>query len=225
MNNILCLFCFFICVFTSSDLYSQESYKEALSRYKNASLLEKTQMDTEYKDLEAKYKMDQVKSACGVNFGDTKKNVKSQLNKRYGTSIETNNNLLLAYNDISYGGLTFDMVIFKFQSDGKKDFLSSCIFVKGAKTDLHAKNIIKRYYDVLNKSYNLIDEYTDDNGFTGYMCGVSPLWDGHWHTLENIKDVGSAIITDIIECPDGIDNYKYYVRIIYGSFDYVNEKF
>lgn len=217
-----------ICIISftiSLNLFSQESYNKIVSKYKYASSIEKIQMDSDYRLIEEKFKREQVKSVCGVKFGDSKKKVISELKKRYGDPIYTGNELILAYYNIDYGGLMFDTILFKFQSNGKKEYLSSCVFFKGAKTALHVEGIIKRYGEALKKSYVMLDEYIDDFGFKGYMCGISPLWDGHWYTLESIEEVGNAIYTDVVEYSDPKNSYKYGVRMIYGPFNYINEKF
>ena len=110
------------------------------------------------------------------------------------------------------------------------NYLNSCIFVNGAKTKAEAEAIIESYRAALSRKYELT-EIVGEIGFKAYGGGISPLWDGKWHTLLESLNKDSyltAVLTDVIEYESNIVREfgnKYGVRIIYGPYEFVKEEF
>ena len=214
--------------------YAQDNgvmgFQEIVRKYKMATPEMKLLMDSLYSKMQDDYRAMQVKSVCGVAFGTNRENAFSFLKNKYGNPSNLSTNNMIVFDNIKYGGIDFDSVIFMFQSDGKNSYLNTCIFVKRAKTKTKAEQIMDLYFTSLSKKYYL-SSTSDKNGFRCYGGGVSPLWDGHWSTLFEGKEGGNfltAVYTDVIEYDKEIANingYLYGVRIIYGPYEYVVEEF
>lgn len=204
--------------------------EDILRYYKIASPQEKQSIDSLFIDMEARSKAIQIKSICGVDFGMSRENALSILRNKYGSPMYSPNEMVLSFENIKYAGLDFETVHFLFQSDGRRSYLYSCIFVKGAKNKSEAEEITELYRSVLSRKYELSESVTD-NGFKTYGGGISPMWDGKWYTLLESLDEGkylTALHTDVIEYESSLVRdfgNKYGVRIIYGPYEFVEEEF
>ena len=204
--------------------------KDVLRYYKIASPEEKQSIDSLFIDMEARSKAIQIKSICGVDFGMSRESALSTLRNKYGSPMYNPNEMVVSFENVKYGGLDFESVHFLFQSDGIRSYLYSCIFVKGAKNKSEAEEITELYRSVLSRKYELSESITDI-GFKTYGGGISPLWDGKWHTLLDSLDEGkylTAVHTDVIEYDSSLVRdfgNKYGVRIIYGPYEFVEEEF
>lgn len=175
-----------------------------------------------HKVLAERYRGDRVTSIASVKFGMSRNKVEKILRKKYGEPSIFSTSDKLHFENIKYGGLYFNSVYFLFQSDGKRSFLNSCIFVVDVR-DYHAAiDMERKISNILSKRYSFIKECQDENGNPMHICGLSPLWDG---TSENFSDATIAIHTDIIDYDNTGYEYKYGVRLIYGPFDYIKEEF
>lgn len=232
MTKLIFLALFFVFSSLTSTVKAQQNFSAEtdllLSRYKNATAEEKILMDSVFSKIQDEYRGYQIKSICGVDFGMTREEASEILRNKFGAPIYNPNDNIISYEKIKYGGIDFDFVHFNFQSDGKKTYLNSCIFVKDAKDKTKAEKIIELYRDILSKKYKLVESMTS-NGFKCYGGGVSPLWDGHWVSLsENKNDVITGVSTDVIEYEEKlirIYGNRYGVRLIYGPYQYVKEEF
>lgn len=147
---------------------------------------------------------------CGARFGDSYTNVKNILERKYGKPNSWDiDKTSIVYRGVSYGGIFFNTIYFKFQYSNLGDgYFNRCIMVYEAET---AKEVISKrdaIKNVLAKKYKLT-EAIDDNGFKCYGGGKSPQQD----------DFGFCI--DVIKYDDG----TYGARLDYGPYQYIDEEF
>lgn len=147
---------------------------------------------------------------CGAKFGDSYANVKNILERKFGEPNSWDiDKTRIIYRDVSYGGMYFSTVHFKFQySSSGFSYFNRCIMVSDEKTAKEAISKRDTIKSVLAKKYK-ITEATDDNGFKCYGGGESPQQD----------DFGFCI--DVIKYDDG----TYGARLDYGPYQYIDEEF
>lgn len=176
-------------------------------------------------EMEKHYQKEQVKSIAGIPFGTSKEEALPMLRNKFGEPLGTTPENNVTFRNVHYAKNLFDLIIFVFQSDGKRSYLSGCNFVKCAKTFSEALDIEKDYADELAKKYEVM-RIPDSNGNPSHKCGYSPLWNG---VLRDLKDrYFGAISTSIMDVPEHLEKLsgaKYTVEIVYGYFDYVKEEF
>ena len=147
---------------------------------------------------------------CGAKFGDSYTNVKNILERKFGEPNSWDiDKTSIIYRDVSYGGMYFSAVHFKFQySSSGFSYFNRCIMVADEKTAKEAISKRDAIKSVLAKKYK-ITEATDDNGFKCYGGGMSPQQD----------DFGFCI--DVIKYDDG----TYGTRLDYGPYKFIDEEF
>ncbi len=219
---------FVIALFVSFVAKAQDSIlslEQLQSQYIWASAEERTQMDLAFKETEDKFKAQQVTNIGGIEFGISYEEAKIKLEKKYGNPEYFPNNTALPYSKVKYAGYDFDSINFLFESDGVKSYLNACIFILNAKTKNDAIKKLETLHQLLSQKYEL-EEYPTDGGYKAYVCGFSPLWDGHWYTFK--YDMSGAIHTDIIEYKENaidLEGNRFAARLIYGPYSYVKEEF
>lgn len=176
----------------------------------------------QFDELNERARSVQVHSICGVKFGTSRQEAQEVLRNKFGKEdyISSTENRLY-YKNQNYAGINFGSIIFLFQADYKSTYLSTCIFVKEAKSFRDAKEKQKELASILEDKYAITwsDEETDEPMFSG---GVSPLWT---ESMGIFSAIGSGFHSDIIKYDiEGID-YTYGVRLIYGPYDYVKDEF
>jgi hypothetical protein len=156
-----------------------------------------------------------VKEICGVPFGSSYEKTKEMLENKYGYSELTSDRTRIVYKHKSYAGITFDSILFLFQSDGIHSYLNGCVFILDAKSLSDAKKKQKMLYEKLSDKYFMIDD-TDNNGNIIYIGGYPPTPDdGVGFTIEILKydSEVSKVFT------------PYAARLMYGRYNYVKEEF
>lgn len=196
--------------------------------YPQISLEEYTLPDSLQNKIVNKIKTEQVTSICGVPVGSSRSVAIRALRNKFGENYFQTADSTIMFENVIYGGLKFDIIIFGFQSDGFNSFLNFAVFVIHAKNKSNANEIIDSYRKLLSKRYNLVEEI-DDLGFKTYVGGISPLWDGSYQDLmRNNMDYQAAVHTDVLAY--NYDAYKEFggqfgIRLIYGPYIYVKEEF
>lgn len=142
---------------------------------------------------------------CGVPFGSsyqtTYNAVSSKWGKPYGMNYEE-----IVYMDKLYAGEYWDIIIFRFQGNGgSSNIFNSCLFGKQFNSLADAERFRDYLANELSKTYKVFGSRTDERGIKSYLGGQDPT---------NPKL--SAWTLDI-------DRNR--VRLIYGPFNYLNEKF
>ena len=159
------------------------------------------------------------------SFWINKEKALSILKNKYGEPFGSSG-LKFLFESISYAGQNFSTALFSFQSDGANTYLNSCIFVKYAKTFSEALDYEKELADILSEKYTNMYRIPDENGNPMHVCGISPFWNGNMRDLTTSDN--AAIHTSIIATDYDSElrtGAKYYVRIIYGPYNYVKEEF
>ena len=126
--------------------------------------------------MEMRKKEQTVKEICGVPFGSSYEKTKDMLENKYGYSELTSDRTRIVYKNKTYAGITFDSIIFLFQSDGIHSYLNGCIFILEAKSLNDAKKKQEMLHNKLLDKYVMIDE-TDSNGNKYYLGGYPPTPD------------------------------------------------
>lgn len=221
---------FIIAVILASPIEAQENntptIEEMKAYYKLASKEERARLDSAFAPMEDYQREQQVKTIGGVPFGVSREKALEMLRMKFGEPMYDPDRTTISFKNIKYAGRDFDNVHFLFQSDGITTYLNSCIFILSAKTQKDAAAQVEKVRSFLSDKYFLFDMKDEQTGFQIYSGGVSPMWDGHWYTLDD--DMFGAIHTDVIEYnADLVEVYgnRYGVRLIYGPYNYVKEEF
>jgi len=199
----------------------EEAMLKALTDSLNA------QLHKIWDEFNAEARAIQTKSICGVDFGCTKEEARRILSNKYGTPMynPTNENVLSFERQI-YAGINFNNIHFIFQSDGRRSYLNTVIFVLSAKSLANAKERQSWLAEKLEGKYKIrwIDEDTDQPEFYG---GISPLWNESYNIEETLTRF-FAFRSDIIKYEPDVAKtagFSHSVRLIYGPYDYVVEEF
>lgn len=212
-----------IAMFTPNMGKSQQTFSAEES---DTASLTQEEIEEAKEKLAAALRKDQVLSIANVDFGTSRKEAERKLKKKFGNPSFLSSNNKLYFNNVKYGGLDFDSVIFIFQSDENNSFLNCCIFIRDAKDYAQALEIEQEYADILSSKYTKVYSEVDEKGNPFHYCGFSPLWDG---TLQGSFEAGVAIHTNIMKYDEDlvkeIKHSPYAVRLIYGPFNYVKEEF
>ena len=156
-----------------------------------------------------------VKEICGIPFGSSYEKTRAMLENKYGSPEYYPDQSLISYKNKTYAGITFDSILFLFQSDGIHSFLNGCVFVMSAKSLSDAKKKQEMLRQKLSDKYTIVDD-VDNNGNKIYLGGFSPIpGDG----------VGFAI--DILKYEKEVAKRftPYGARLVYGRYNYVKEEF
>lgn len=160
------------------------------------------------------YESQFCRSVCGVKFGDSYENVKSSLEKKYGSpnALYTDeDNIVYLYK--SYCGILFSVIDFSFQRDEKGSYLNQCVMCINCRTAQDAKEKREKIWSKIKGKYSPWNEGVDKNGFKYYSGGISPI---------GYED---GFCVDIVKYSEPVDGYLYYARIMYGPYNYVKEEF
>lgn len=165
-----------------------------------------------YQEWEAKQTCTEV---CGVRFGSSYENAKEILKRKYGEPdyLETNENAIV-YHYKSYGGMIFTNIYFCFQRDGALSYMNQCVMGYDCKTAEEAKNKRDAIWNKARSKYAAWHEDIDDNGFKYYESGCSPL-----------GGFGNGFVIDVVKYNEPYNGCRYFSRIMYGPYNYVQEDF
>lgn len=152
-----------------------------------------------------------VKEICGIPFGSSYEKTKEVLENKYGTSSIFSDKTKIIYENQTYAGITFDDILFLFQSDGYKSYLNGCVFILKANSLKEAKDKRDVLYRKLSWKYD-IKESIDDDGNKYYYGGHSPV------PLD-----GLGFIIEILKYDNSVNSYA--ARLMYGRYNYVKEEF
>lgn len=153
-----------------------------------------------------------TKEICGIPFGSSYEMTEEVLENKYGRKDFISDRTRIIYTNKTYAGITFDRIIFLFQSDGYKSYLNGCVFILEAPSMSKAKEEQDMLYSTLLSKYK-IWESVDNNGKKFYYGEHSPVPFG-----------GFGFIIDIIEY-DNSPSTPYAARLMYGRYNYVKEEF
>lgn len=214
-------------VFTLSFVNAQDadSFRELRERYWNSSEEARAVMDSIYSNFEESYSAEQVKTIGGIPFGISREKALVMLRNKFGEPEYTQQSTTISFLNIKYANKDFDAVHFLFQSDGVNSYLNACIFIIDVRKKEDVFNVQDNLYKMLSSKYQLF-ETVAENGFMMYGGGVSPLWDGHWYSLDEIYM--GALHIDVIQYESELAEIygnKYAVRLIYGPYNYIKEEF
>lgn len=163
-------------------------------------------------EKERKIERQTTKEICGIPFGSSYEKTKEVLENKYGASSYLSDKTQIVYDNKNYAGISFDQILFLFQSDGYKSYLNGCVFILEASSLNDAKDKQERLYRKLNVKYDMKDG-VDKDGNKYYYGGYSPI--GSWD---------SGFIIDIIKY-DNRSRIPYSARLMYGRYNYVKEEF
>lgn len=163
-----------------------------------------------------------VKEICNVPFGCTLLEAKNILCKKFGDPLYITDDIIL-YENKWYGGNLFDTLVFWFQSDGKRNYFNKaalCIYASDKEEAIGIKN---RLHKRFSKRYSLMMGEDSDMS----MGGLQPVPNSHLINEPTVgcttSELGYGFDINIVEK----DDYKhpYFVRILYGPYEFVNEEF
>lgn len=152
---------------------------------------------------------------CGVRFGSSYESAKAILKSKYGEPdyLATDENAIV-YRHKSYGGMIFTYISFHFQRDGTLCYMNQCVMGNDCKTAEEAKKERDAIFTKASSKYNAWHQDIDDNGFKYYESGCSPL-----------GGFGNGFVIDVVKYDEPYNGYKYFARIIYGPYQYIDEEF
>lgn len=152
---------------------------------------------------------------CGVRFGCSYETAKEILKQKYGDPdyFGTDENTIL-YKYKVYAGMNFAYIAFCFQREGTCSFMNQCVMGDDCKTVEEAKNKRDAIWEKVKAKYPFCHNGIDCNGFRFYESGCSPL-----------GGFGNGFIVDVVKYDVPINGYKYFARIMYGPYNYVQEDF
>lgn len=163
-------------------------------------------------EIEKEYEGQTTREICGIPFGSSYEKTKEVLENKYGDPSSLSDKTRIVYPHKTYAGISFDNIIFLFQSDGYKSYLNGCVFILEAKSLSDAKEKRDLLYRKLRWKYD-IKEGTDDDGVKYYYGGHSPIpFDGYGFCIDIIKY-------------DNRQSIPYAARLSYGRYNYVKEEF
>lgn len=147
---------------------------------------------------------------CGAKFGDSYTNVKNILERKFGEPNSWDiDKTCITYRGVSYGGIYFSTVLFKFQySSSGFSYFNRCIMASENKTAKEAISKRDAIKSVLAKKYKMTEDI-DDDGFKYYHGGTSPQQEDYF-----------GFCIDVIKLDDG-----YAARLDYGPYQYIDEEF
>lgn len=159
-----------------------------------------------------------VTEICNVPFGFSYEKSKNILFEKYGDcDYFASSKDCIAYRDKSYGGFYFTDLFFMFQSDGETSYFNKAVLSKDTKTKDEAVSLKKSIDEKLSKQYSLFQIFDDGDTYLS-MGGICPA------PCE--RTYGYAISVDVLKLDKPTRNdCTYAVRIMYGPYDYVEEKF
>lgn len=202
--------------FAQSDALAEwEAQKQA---YRTGTDSERKALDEQNHTFELMSQKQWVKDACGVPFGATQKEVYDLLNGKFG-NVSTLQNGDYVVQGVNYAKQHFDYIVFSFQSDGKRTYFNSCMFIITSNSKEDAMNYYKSFRYTLGEKYTMVDTTKEVDGFPFSAGGYSPLWDGHWYSLDNPYFM--AVQIDVMSPGYG----EYTFRLKYGPYPYVKEEF
>jgi hypothetical protein len=153
-----------------------------------------------------------VNEICGIPFGTSYEKAKEILENKYGSPSVFSDKTTISYPNQTYAGISFDDVIFLFQSDGYKSYMNGCVFILDASSLSMAKEKRDLLYRKLRLKYDM-DEGVDDNGNKYYLGGFSPIpYEEFGFSIEIIKYKNRPSV-------------PYAARLMYGRYNYVKEEF
>jgi len=167
------------------------------------------ELDEEFKQ---EWERQTVKEICGIPFGSSYEKTKEVLENKYGTPSRYSDRNTIVYIDKSYAGISFDKILFMFQSDGYKSYFNGCVFAIETKTLGQAKEKRDMLYGKLRWKYDITDGIGED-GIKYYYGGHSPIPFG-----------GYGFKIDIVKFSDK-SGLPYAARLLYGAYNYVTEEF
>ena len=161
---------------------------------------------------EKEYERQTIREICGIPFGSSYEKTKEVLENKYGDPSYLSDKTRIYYPHKTYAGISFDDIIFLFQSDGYNSYFNGCVFILKAKSLSDAKEKRDLLYRKLRWKYDMKERF-DDNGVKYYYGGHSPVpFDGYGFSIEIIKY-------------DNRQRIPYAARLMYGRYNYVNEEF
>lgn len=151
---------------------------------------------------------------CGVRFGSQYETAKEILKRKYGEPDYLDESII-SYQYKYYGGINFSSIIFYFQRSENNSYMNKCVMGVDCRTVQEAKEKRDYIFSKVKEKYGSWTEDIDKNGFKYYEGGISPLG----------GEIGSGFFVDVVKFDKPDNGYKYFARIIYGSYNYVTEEF
>ena len=199
MKKLFCLFAFIFALTPSFAQNEENRDSVTISKF--------------FKELQAQ----RVTEICGVKFGTSYEDAKRILENKYGEAEYDykHSKESLTFANKTYAGISFDTILFLFQSDGYRTYMNGCVFAIDSNTAEDAKEKRELLYNRLSGKYYM-DDSIDKNGFKYYIGGFSPI---------NENDAAFSI--DIVKYDaDVAKKYNpYAARLMYGRYNYVKEEF
>lgn len=148
-------------------------------------------------------------SICGVDFGASYSTAERILENKFGYKHFLSDRTQIIFENKMYAGITWDRLMFLFQSDGTISYLNRAVLVRKSKTAAEAKENRDALKRQMEGKYFIMDFTDEKSGFKYYMGGSNPT---------NPSYPGFTI--DIIKYSNG----TYGTRLDYGPYDYVKEE-
>lgn len=162
-------------------------------------------------EYEKKKERQTIREICGIPFGSSYEIAEEILENKYGSSSIFSDKRTILYTNINYAGISFDKIMFLFQSDGYKSYLNGCIFVIETSSLKQAKEKRDMLYRKMCLKYDIMSG-VDDDGNEYYWGGHSPVpFDGFGFSIDILKYKN--------------ERNAYAARLMYGRYNYVKEEF
>ena len=172
---------------------------------------EKNIRKTIYEEYEKEKERQTIREICGIPFGSSYEKAEEVLENKYGSPSYFSDRTKIVYTNKNYAGISFDTIMFLFQSDGYNSYLNGCIFVINTNSLNQAKEKRDMLYRKMLWKYD-INSGVDDDGNEYYWGGRSPIpFDGFGFSIDILKYKN--------------ERNAYAARLMYGRYNYVKEEF
>lgn len=165
-------------------------------------------------------KRNAVEKVCGVSFGTPYEFTRYALEKQFGSPVYLASQNIL-YKNVVYEGEFFNDISFLFhQKDNDEDYLSQIVFLKTANSLDDALLMKDKIEDMFSSKYPSIHGLSEELT----VGGLPPAsFQGIEHEKKTIDTAVSGFGFEIKIVFSGRPETPYYVRIMFGPYEYQKE--
>ena len=161
----------------------------------------------------------------GVSFGSSYNIVENVLSSKFGDKSIYSTKTTIQYNNVMYGGSTWEFVYIQFQYNGSLSYMNRIVFTGNETKDVASvKKSRDNIVSVLEGKYNKFKSGIDQNGFKFYYGGpiiLKKVIEDDQDESETFEAIDYLIRVDVVK----LENGNYCSRINYGTIPFVDEEF
>ena len=161
----------------------------------------------------------------GVSFGSSYNIVENVLSSKFGDKSIYSTKTTIQYNNVMYGGSTWEFVYIQFQYNGSLSYMNRIVFTGNETKDVASvKKSRDNIVSVLEGKYNKFKSGIVQNGFKFYYGGpiiLKKVIEDDQDESETFEAIDYLIRVDVVK----LENGNYCSRINYGPIPFVDEEF